>query len=126
MRPADSALGVLGIRTRIYASRDARFLNLSQVVASVFHFRIVNTPPASISIHFRKFSARQFSENTIVKRVYYMNRSVFPKARYMNGIHVGFEILAGTLVPQLPPSYLPPPREGEMEFRDNGNGPSLI
>ena len=47
-----------------------RTLNLSQVVASVFHFRIVNTPLASISIHFRNFSARQLSEITIVKRVY--------------------------------------------------------
>ena len=33
----------------------------------------------------------------------YMNRSVFPKARYMNG--VGSEILAHTPVPKLPPSY---------------------
>ena len=30
----------------------------------------------------------------------YMNRSVFSKARYMNG--VGFEMLARTLVPKLP------------------------
>ena len=47
-----------------------RTLNLSQVVASVFHFRIVNTPPASISIRFRKFSARQLSAITIEKRIY--------------------------------------------------------
>ena len=37
----------------------------------------------------------------------YMNGSVFSKARYMNG--VGFEILARTPVPQLAPSYSPPP-----------------
>ena len=36
----------------------------------------------------------------------YMNGSVFSKARYMIGI--GFEILARTPVPKLPPSY--PPR----------------
>ena len=35
--------------------------NLSQVVVSVFHFRTVNTLPASISLHFWKFSARQLS-----------------------------------------------------------------
>ena len=33
----------------------------------------------------------------------YMNGSVFSMARYMNG--VGFETLARTLVPDLPPSY---------------------
>ena len=33
----------------------------------------------------------------------YMNECVFSKARYMNGL--GFEILARTPVPQLPPSY---------------------
>ena len=51
-------------------SESPRTLNLSQVVASVFYFRIVNTPPVSILIHFRKFSARLLSEITIVKRVY--------------------------------------------------------
>ena len=44
-----------------------RALNLSQVVVSVFDFRIVNTSPASIN--FRKFFARPLSEITIVKRV---------------------------------------------------------
>ena len=48
-----------------------RTLNLSQVVASVFHFRIVNTLPASLLIHFRNFSAWQLSEIMIVKRVSY-------------------------------------------------------
>ena len=33
----------------------------------------------------------------------------FSKARYMNGNGVGFEILARTPVPQLPPSSPPPP-----------------
>ena len=33
----------------------------------------------------------------------YMNGSVFSMARYMNG--VGFETLARTPVPNLPPSY---------------------
>ena len=52
-------------------SASPKTLNLSQVVvASVFHFCIVNTPPASILIHFRKFSARQLSEIMIAKRVY--------------------------------------------------------
>ena len=41
-----------------------------QVVASVFHFHIVNTPLASISTYFRIFSARQLSEITIVQGVY--------------------------------------------------------
>ena len=71
MRPGTRLWGFLGIQNRIYASRDAGLLNLSQVVASVFHFRIVNTPPAAISILFRKCSARQLSENTIMKRVYW-------------------------------------------------------
>ena len=51
-------------------SASPKTLNLSLVVASVFHFCIVNTPPASILIHFRKFSAWQLSEIMIVKRVY--------------------------------------------------------
>ena len=50
-------------------TQDSRIYH--RLAATVFHFRIANTPPASISIHFRKFSARQLSENTIVKRVYY-------------------------------------------------------
>ena len=37
----------------------------------------------------------------------YMNGSIFSKARYMNG--VGFEILAGTPVPQLRPLIPAPP-----------------
>ena len=40
-----------------------------------------------------------------------MNRSVFSKARYMNG--VGFEILARTPVPKLPPPP-PPPHENPV------------
>ena len=54
-----------------------------------------------------------------------MSGSVFSKARYMNG--VGFEILARTPVPQLPPSYPPPPgdpegriRVGEIRFASTG------
>ena len=39
------------------------------------------------------------------RMIRYMNGSVFSKARYMNG--VGFEILARTFVPKLPPSYPP-------------------
>ena len=73
MRPADSALGTFRNPDPdlcIPDSASPRTMNLSQVVASVFHFRIVNTPPASISIQFQKFSARQLSEITIVKRVY--------------------------------------------------------
>ena len=35
-----------------------------------------------------------------------MNGSIFSKAKYING--VGFEILARTPIPQLPPSYTPP------------------
>ena len=46
---------------------------LKGVVASLFHFRIVYTPPAPISIHFRKFSARQLSKIMIVKRVNYFS-----------------------------------------------------
>ena len=42
----------------------------------------------------------------------YMNGSVFIKARYMNG--VGSEILVRTPVPQLPPSYPPPPLRGSV------------
>ena len=77
MHPADSALGIfrnpdpnLCVPGHRILRPSPRALNLSQVVASVFHFRIVNTPPASISIHFRKSSARQLSEIMIVKRVY--------------------------------------------------------
>ena len=71
MRLADSALVFLEsgpgfMRHGTQDSASPRTLNLSQVVASVFHFRIVNIPTASISIHFRKFSARQISEITIV------------------------------------------------------------
>ena len=39
---------------------------------SVFHFCIVNTPPASITEHFQKFSARQLSEIATEKRVYWL------------------------------------------------------
>ena len=49
-----------------------------------------------------------------------MNGSVFSKARYMIG--VGFEILARTTVPQLPPSYPPPPRAkllGNLKYSFN-------
>ena len=42
-----------------------------------------------------------------VQMIKYMNRSVFPRTMYMNG--VGFETLARTPVPKLSPSYLPPP-----------------
>ena len=59
------------MRPGMQDSASPRTLNLSQVVASVFHFRIVNTLPASISIHFLKFSVRQLSEIRIVKRVYF-------------------------------------------------------
>ena len=48
--------------------------------------------------------------NILDDQVYYMNGSVFSKARYMNG--VGFETLACTPVPKLlllPPTHLPPP-----------------
>ena len=47
------------------------------------------------------------------RMIKYMNGSVFSKARYMNG--VGFEILARTPVPQLPPSY-PHPRGHPASF----------
>ena len=73
MRRADSALGILqNPDPDLYVQDSASLitLNLSLDVASVFHFRIVNTPPASILVHFRKVSARQLSEITIVKRVY--------------------------------------------------------
>ena len=42
----------------------------------------------------------------ICHMIKYMNGSIIPKTRYMNG--VGFEILARTPVSQLPPSYPPP------------------
>ena len=41
------------------------------------------------------------------RMIRYMNGSVFSKARYMNG--VGFEILARTPLPKLPPGSPPPP-----------------
>ena len=44
---------------------------------------------------------------SLFQMINYLNGSVFLKDRYMNG--VGFEILARTPVPQLPPSYHPPP-----------------
>ena len=50
----------------------------------------------------------QYMNRSTFRMIKYMNGSVFSKARYMNG--VGFEILARTPVPQLPPSY-PHPRE---------------
>ena len=75
MRPADPALGILR------NSASPRTLNLLQVVAGVFHFRIVNTPPASISIHFRKFSAQQLSEIRIVKRDFRLKTEPFSEGR---------------------------------------------
>ena len=56
-------------------SASPRTLNLSQVVARDFHFSIVSKLPASILIHFRKFSALQLSETTIVKRANYKTSS---------------------------------------------------
>ena len=51
----------------------------------------------------------------------YMNRSVFSKARYMNG--VGFEILARTPVPQLP--TLPRPPTPLLEHSDTHVHPGI-
>ena len=45
----------------------------------------------------------------------YMNGSVFSKARYMNG--VGFEILARSPVPKLPPPPPPSPRVSATQVR---------
>ena len=51
--------------------RPPRNLNLSHVVACAFHFALsIHRQPQSR--FFRKFSARQLSEITIVKMVYYM------------------------------------------------------
>ena len=52
-------------------------------------------------------SKGQYMNRSILRTIKYMNGSLFSKARYMNG--VGFEILARTPVPHLPPSYPPPP-----------------
>ena len=49
---------------------------------------------------------------SIFHMIMYMNGSIFLKTRYMNGI--GFEILARTPVPQLPP--LPHPRVNSIHF----------
>ena len=71
MRPADSAFGIFrNLNPDLCVLRFCVPVNPEFItgVACVFHLRIVNTPPASISIHFRKFSARQLSEITIVKR----------------------------------------------------------
>ena len=58
-----------------------------------------------------------YMNRSTFQTIKYMNGSVFSKARYMNG--VGFEILASTLVPQLPPSYSPrpPPTSHEEDSR---------
>ena len=45
----------------------------------------------------------QYMNGSTFWTIKYMNGSVFSMARYMNG--VGFEILARTPVPNLPPSY---------------------
>ena len=56
----------------------------------------------------------QYVNRSIFRMIKYMNGSFFSKARYMNGI--GFEILARTPVPKLPPNYPhPAPRLGEVE-----------
>ena len=56
----------------------------------------------------------QYMNRSIFRMIKYMNGSFFSKARYMNGI--GFEILARTPVPKLPPNYPhPAPRLGEVE-----------
>ena len=55
------------------------------------------------------------------RMIKYMIGSVFSKARYMNG--VGFEILARTPVPQLPPSYHPTPSRVDHDTARSGNIP---
>ena len=47
----------------------------------------------------------QYMNRSTFRMINYMNGSVFSKARNMNG--VGFEILARTPIPQLPPNYRP-------------------
>ena len=44
-----------------------------------------------------------YMNRSAFQMIKYMNGSVFSKTRYMN--EVGFEILARTLVPRLPPPH---------------------
>ena len=64
---------------------------------------------------------RQYMNRSTFRMIRYMIGSVFSKARYMNG--VGFEILARTPVPQLPPIYHPTPPRVDHDTARSGNIP---
>ena len=92
------------------------FFNKKYMNGPIFLDSYVKGPIFLTSWYMHIFFAQRFFEAAYALGIIWIdcdicvitsNKSVFSKARYMNG--EGFEILARTPVPKLPLSYTPPP-----------------